>query len=147
MSMPKGTKLTDTPKNYMMRTRMDSQTVETLQALCEDRQQNQSETIRSCIRMVSAATPRRNLHQEEIKMNNKGTPFSLEDYKQMLKEQDALHTESIASINKVQDNAHYWGWSDKQIKDYVDALKPHLEKNEALILLCKTKIEKMEGKI
>lgn len=48
-AIKKGTKLTDTPKDYMLRVRMDKETLEKLDAVCEERQENRSEVVRKGI--------------------------------------------------------------------------------------------------
>lgn len=49
MGIPKGTKLTDSPKNQMIRVRMDENTVEKLDYLAEKRQVTKSDIIRTGI--------------------------------------------------------------------------------------------------
>lgn len=48
-AIKKGTKLTDTPKDYMLRVRMDRETLEKLDAVCEERQESRSEVVRKGI--------------------------------------------------------------------------------------------------
>ena len=45
-AMKKGTKLTDNPKDYMLRVRMDKSTLEKLDALCEKYNTNRSVVVR-----------------------------------------------------------------------------------------------------
>ncbi len=45
-AMKKGTKLTDNPKDYMLRVRMDKSTLEKLDALCEKYNANRSVVVR-----------------------------------------------------------------------------------------------------
>ena len=47
--MKKGTKLTDNPKDYMLRTRMDRETVEMLDYICEEYGISRSESVRRLI--------------------------------------------------------------------------------------------------
>ncbi len=49
MGIPKGTKLTDSPKNQMVRVRMDENTVEKLDYLAEKRESTRSDVIRNGI--------------------------------------------------------------------------------------------------
>lgn len=44
--MKKGTKLTDNPKDYMLRVRMDKDTLRKLNELCEIQQASKSEIVR-----------------------------------------------------------------------------------------------------
>ncbi len=46
MGIPKGTKLTDSPKNHMLRVRMDTETLEKLDTICEEEGQTRSEIVR-----------------------------------------------------------------------------------------------------
>lgn len=46
MGIKKGTKLTDTPKDHMLRVRMDKETLEKLDAVCEERHESRSEVVR-----------------------------------------------------------------------------------------------------
>lgn len=48
-AMKKGTKLTDNPKDYMLRVRMDKETVEKLDRVCEDQDISRSEAVRNGI--------------------------------------------------------------------------------------------------
>ena len=48
-AMKKGTKLTETPKDYMLRVRMDKGTVEKLDAICEQEKISRSEAVRNGI--------------------------------------------------------------------------------------------------
>ncbi|MDO5398566.1 MAG: CopG family transcriptional regulator [bacterium] len=48
-AMKKGTKLTDTPKDYMLRVRMDKQTLDMLDKVCENKGLSRSETVRNGI--------------------------------------------------------------------------------------------------
>lgn len=48
-AMKKGTKLTDTPKDYMLRVRLDAETVEKLDAICQKQNINRSEAVRNGI--------------------------------------------------------------------------------------------------
>lgn len=48
-AMKKGTKLTDNPKNYMLRVRMDTSTVEKLDKICENQKLSRSEAVRKGI--------------------------------------------------------------------------------------------------
>lgn len=45
----KGTKLTDNPKDYMLRVRMDKETVEKLDKICEVESASRSEVVRNGI--------------------------------------------------------------------------------------------------
>ena len=47
--MKKGTKLTDNPKDYMLRVRMDKETVEKLDKICEVEEVSRSEAVRNGI--------------------------------------------------------------------------------------------------
>jgi hypothetical protein len=47
--MKKGTKLTDNPKDYMLRVRMDKETVEKLDKVCDVRGISRSEVVRNGI--------------------------------------------------------------------------------------------------
>lgn len=47
--MKKGTKLTDNPKDYMLRVRMDTETVDKLDFLCEKRNATRSQIVRDSI--------------------------------------------------------------------------------------------------
>lgn len=48
-AMKKGTKLTENPKDYMLRVRMDKETVEKLDKLCEQKEKSRSEIVRDGI--------------------------------------------------------------------------------------------------
>lgn len=48
-AMKKGTKLTDNPKDYMLRVRMDKETVRKLDAICEREKKSRSEVVREAI--------------------------------------------------------------------------------------------------
>ena len=48
-AMKKGTKLTDTPKDYMLRVRMDKETEKKLEILIEEKKISKSEMVRKCI--------------------------------------------------------------------------------------------------
>jgi predicted DNA-binding protein len=48
-ALKKGTKLTDNPKNYMLRVRMDSDTVEKLDIVCKKENITRSEAVRKGI--------------------------------------------------------------------------------------------------
>lgn len=48
-AMKKGTKLTDNPKDYMLRVRMDKETVEKLDRICEIEEVSRSEAVRNGI--------------------------------------------------------------------------------------------------
>ncbi len=48
-AMKKGTKLTDNPKDYMLRVRMDQETVEKLDEVCKTENKNRSEIVREGI--------------------------------------------------------------------------------------------------
>ena len=48
-AMKKGTKLTDNPKDYMLRVRMDSETLDKLDTLCTEAKKSRSEVVRECI--------------------------------------------------------------------------------------------------
>ncbi len=49
VALKKGTKLTDNPKNYMLRVRMDEQTLEKLDKCCEVENLSRSEVVRNGI--------------------------------------------------------------------------------------------------
>lgn len=49
-AMKKGTKLTDTPKDYMLRVRMDKETLEQLDECCKRGNITRSEVVRKGIR-------------------------------------------------------------------------------------------------
>ncbi|MCU6748029.1 ribbon-helix-helix domain-containing protein [Faecalicatena acetigenes] len=48
-AMKKGTKLTDNPKDYMLRVRMDKETVEKLDKVCKVQNISRSEVVRNGI--------------------------------------------------------------------------------------------------
>lgn len=48
-AMKKGTKLTDKPKDYMLRVRLDSETVEKLDTVCKENKVSRSEAVRNGI--------------------------------------------------------------------------------------------------
>ena len=48
-AIKKGTKLTDNPKDYMLRVRMDSKTVEKLDAVCKVKGKSRSDVVREGI--------------------------------------------------------------------------------------------------
>lgn len=48
-AMKKGTKLTDNPKDYMLRVRMDKETVEKLDTVCKEEKKSRSEIVREGI--------------------------------------------------------------------------------------------------
>ena len=48
-ALQKGTKLTDNPKDYMLRVRMDKKTVEKLDSICEKEKITRSEAVRQGI--------------------------------------------------------------------------------------------------
>ena len=45
-AMRKGTKLTDNPKDYMLRVRLDSETLEKLDKVCDAKKKSRSEIVR-----------------------------------------------------------------------------------------------------
>lgn len=45
-AIKKGTKLTDNPKDFMLRVRMDAQTVEKLDTCCREQNLSRSEVVR-----------------------------------------------------------------------------------------------------
>ncbi len=49
-AIKKGTKLTDKPKDYMLRVRMDQETLELLDEYCEAEKISRSEAVRKGIR-------------------------------------------------------------------------------------------------
>lgn len=49
MGIKKGTKLTDTPKDYILRVRMDKTTLAMLDAICEEQGVTRSQVIRNWI--------------------------------------------------------------------------------------------------
>jgi len=48
-AMRKGTKLTENPKDYMLRVRMDKSTVDKLDTVCEKEKKSRSEVVREGI--------------------------------------------------------------------------------------------------
>lgn len=48
-AMKKGTKLTDKPKEYMLRVRMDEETLSKLDTVCESENKTRSEVVRNGI--------------------------------------------------------------------------------------------------
>lgn len=48
-AIKKGTKLTDNPKDYMLRVRMDSETVEKLDTVCKSKGKSRSDVVRDGI--------------------------------------------------------------------------------------------------
>lgn len=48
-AIKKGTKLTDNPKDYMLRVRMDKEIVEKLDAICQEEKKSRSEVVREGI--------------------------------------------------------------------------------------------------
>lgn len=49
MGIKKGTKLTDKPKDYMLRVRLDAETVEKLDVVCKEQEKSRSEVVRDSI--------------------------------------------------------------------------------------------------
>ena len=49
MAIKKGTKLTDTPKDYMLRARMDAETVNKLDTVCKIKNKSRSAVVREGI--------------------------------------------------------------------------------------------------
>lgn len=49
-AMKIGTKLTDNPKDYMLRVRMDKDVLEQLDAICKQTSKSRSEIVRDCIK-------------------------------------------------------------------------------------------------
>ena len=49
-ALKKGTKLTDNPKDYMLRVRMDAETLKELDACCEKANLSRSEIVRKGIK-------------------------------------------------------------------------------------------------
>ncbi len=49
MGIKKGTKLTDKPKNNMLRVRVDEETLDKLDTVCEETKKSRSEIIRNGI--------------------------------------------------------------------------------------------------
>lgn len=50
-AMKKGTKLTDDPKDYMLRVRMDKKTVDKLDIICKNQEISRSEVVRNGIEL------------------------------------------------------------------------------------------------
>lgn len=48
-AVKKGTKLTDNPKDYMLRVRLDNETVEKLDIVCREHNVSRSEAVRNGI--------------------------------------------------------------------------------------------------
>lgn len=48
-AIKKGTRLTENPKDYMLRVRMDSETVEKLDAVCKAKGKSRSDVVRDGI--------------------------------------------------------------------------------------------------
>lgn len=48
-AMKKGTKLTDNPKDFMLRVRLDKETVQKLDTVCEQQKVSRSEAVRNGI--------------------------------------------------------------------------------------------------
>ena len=48
-AIKKGTKLTDNPKDFMLRVRMDRTTLEKLDTVCKEQKKNRSEIVRNGI--------------------------------------------------------------------------------------------------
>lgn len=48
-ALKKGTKLTDTPKDYMLRVRIDKKTLEKLDTVCRSKNASRSEVVRQGI--------------------------------------------------------------------------------------------------
>ena len=49
MGIKKGTKLTDKPKDYMLRVRLDAETVDKLDTVCKEQKKSRSEVVRNSI--------------------------------------------------------------------------------------------------
>ena len=49
MGIKKGTKLTDKPKDYMLRVRLDAETVDKLDTICKEQKKSRSEVVRNSI--------------------------------------------------------------------------------------------------
>lgn len=49
MGIKKGTKLTDNPKDFMLRVRLDNATVEKLDTICKEQGKSRSEVVRNSI--------------------------------------------------------------------------------------------------
>lgn len=56
LGLRKGTKLTDTPKNKMLRIRIDEETSRKLNAICEAQGKSMSEVVRAGIERLYAET-------------------------------------------------------------------------------------------
>lgn len=54
--LKKGTKLTDTPKDFLLRVRLDGQTLEKLDACCEAQNKTRSQIVRDGIEEQYAKT-------------------------------------------------------------------------------------------
>lgn len=50
-AMKKGTKLTDNPKDYMLRVRMNKKTVDKLDIICKNQEISRSEVVRNGIEL------------------------------------------------------------------------------------------------
>lgn len=50
-AMKKGTKLTDNPKDYMLRVRMDKKAVDKLDIICKNQEISRSEVVRNGIEL------------------------------------------------------------------------------------------------
>ena len=50
-AMKKGTNLTDNPKDYMLRVRMDKKTVDKLDIICKNQEISRSEVVRNGIEL------------------------------------------------------------------------------------------------
>lgn len=48
-AIKKGTKLTDNPKDYMLRVRLDAETLNRLDEICVMRKSSRSKIVRNCI--------------------------------------------------------------------------------------------------
>lgn len=48
-AMKKGTKLTDNPKDYMLRVRLDNDTLQKLDTVCKEQELSRSEVVRNGI--------------------------------------------------------------------------------------------------
>ena len=48
-AIKKGTKLTDTPKDFMLRVRLDAETLKRLDSVCETEKESRSEVVRKGI--------------------------------------------------------------------------------------------------
>lgn len=51
MGIKKGTKLTDKPKDFMLRVRLDQDTVSKLEAVCKAKSKSRSEIVREAIEL------------------------------------------------------------------------------------------------